>query len=519
VTDQYNVSFLVVGGVCVGFAMHALSLATQTRRIRYLYLALLALLEAAYCFVAWRYFSLTDGHLALPWGQAFCVFSPYITCVFGELTMDLSERRPRWLHVLQRINLVLTTAFAAGVLADMLLGTSLTMRPEITTDLASLHRHRFVFTAIGMAYLSWVSIAFVCFAVTLVAAHRTRRDLLPMVLGSILYFGATISDFGICVAIFDAPFTQHLGFFALVIGCWRVISNRFEEGLADMRSAVVRLEQQRNRLLLAAPMLHKQKLDSLGTLAAGVAHEINNPIQGIMNYALLIKREAAPETTVGQFADEIACESKRVADIVQSLLRFARADELTDGPVAVAVDVSEILEGPLRLIRSSLTQRGITLDVRIEDGLPEVTCRAAQMQQVIMNLITNARDALLSRSSTRSDEKRIGVEASRDRRDGEPWWVVVVSDTGDGFDPGLAERIFDPFFTTKGAAGTGLGLSVSHGIVQAHGGQITCESEPGRGARFCVTIPCRGATQQTTQQNPRRARILPSNEVRAAGRA
>jgi signal transduction histidine kinase len=243
-------------------------------------------------------------------------------------------------------------------------------------------------------------------------------------------------------------------------------------------------------------MLHRQKLDSPGTLAAGVAHEINNPIQGIMNYALLLKREAAPETTVSRFADEIAGESKRIADIVQNLLRFARADQTEDESVALAVEVSEILEPPLRLIRSSLVQRGITLDVRIDDGLPEVTCRAAQMQQVIMNLVTNARDALLSRGPSRTDEKRIGVEASQVTREGETWWVVVVSDNGDGFDPSLSERLFDPFFTTKGSGGTGLGLSVSHGIVHAHGGHITCETDSARGARFSVAIPCRAATPQ-----------------------
>ena len=491
-SEHYFVSFLVVGGVCIGFALHATSLAAETRRLRYVYLVLLALLEAAYCFTGWRYFSLTEGSRALPWGQAFCVFAPYITCVFGELTMDLAEMRPAWLVRLQRVNFILTTAFAAGVLVDMLAGTSLTMKPEIVTDLGSLHRHRFLFTGVGMAYLAWVGVAFSCFGATLLAGYRTHRDLLPMILGAMIYFVATMSDFGICVGFYDAPFMQHFGFFALVIGCWRVISNRFEETLAEMRRAVERLEKQRNLLVMAAPMLHKQKLDSLGTLAAGVAHEINNPIQGIMNYALLLKREAPPETVVSQFADEIAFESKRIADIVQSLLRFARADG-AEGAIVIAVQVAEILQGPLTLIRSSLIQHGITLEVRVEEGLPEVTCRAAQMQQVVMNLVTNAQDAVRSRAPTRTDEKRITVEASQVTREGEMYWVVDVSDTGDGFDPSVSERMFDPFFTTKGSAGTGLGLSVSHGIVQAHGGQITCQTVAARGARFSVEIPYRAA--------------------------
>jgi signal transduction histidine kinase len=485
--DQYFLSLLVVGGVCVGFVLHAASLAVQTRLRRYLYLLLLALLEAAYCILAWRYFSLKDGALARPWGQAFCAFMPYITCIFGELTMDLTECRPRWLTALQKANWLLTTTFASSVVLDMVGGSSIMLRSEIRTDLASLHRHQFVFTTLGQAYLAWVSFMFSCYAVTLFRSYRARRDLFPMVLGSVLYFSATVSDFCICVGFFDGPFTQHFGFFALVAGCWRVLSNRFEVAIGEMRQAVKRLEDQRNQLLIAAPMLHKQKLDSLGTLAAGVAHEINNPIQGIMNYASLLKRQLRSDAVASNFADEIACESKRVAEIVQSLLRFGRADST----LSVAADISEILEGTLTLIRTGLINDGIQLTVRIQDPPPEITCRAAQLQQVLMNLVTNARDALLARDPERTEDKTITIVVSRRMRDGEPWLAVEVSDTGDGFDPALADRLFEPFFTTKGAKGTGLGLSVSHGIILAHGGTITGESTLGQGARFCIQVPCR----------------------------
>lgn len=488
--SEYYLSFLVVGGVCLGFALHALSMAVQTRRLRYVYLLLLSLLEAGYCFAGWRYFTTTESDLALPWGQAFCAFTPYITWIFGELTMDLSEQRARWLRRMQRVNFALTTAFVGGVVIDMLARTSITMRPELLTDLESLHRHRFVFTPLGMAYLAWVAVSFSTFAVILMSRYRAVRDLLPMIIGSILYFVATISDFAICVGAYDAPFTQHIGFFALVIGCWRVISSRFEHTLAEMKQAVARLEEQRNALLLAAPLLHKQRLDSLGTLAAGVAHEINNPIHGIMNYALLLKRESSPDTQAAQFADEIALESKRIAEIVQRLLRFARPDEVTQSTVTFAARISDILDGATLLIRHSLVEHDITLDIHVPEGLPEVTCQAGQLQQVIMNLVANARDAIVSRCPAREDERRIRVEAFHELRDGESWWGVEVADTGDGFEPREAERMFDPFFTTKGTSGTGLGLSVSHGIVHAHGGSIRCSSEPGRGARFAFTIPC-----------------------------
>lgn len=487
-TDEYFQSLLIVGGVCIGFALHSASLAGRANQRRHLHLLLLALLEAAYCIVALRYLRMVDEGLARPWGQAICAFTPYITFLFGELTMELAEQRPRWLVRLQKTNLVLTTMFSIGVVIDMLRGTSLMVRPYLATDLSSVHRHQVVFTPLGLTYLAWVSIAFTSFAFILFRRYRTRRDLLPMLLGCVGYFIATMLDFGILIGVRDGIFLQHFGFFALVVGCWRVLSNRFEDALADMEQAVKRLEDQRTRLLVAAPMLHKQKLDSLGTLAAGVAHEINNPIQGIMNYAQLLKRDLDAESPAAEFADEIARESRRVADIVRSLLRFGRSD----GSLIVAANIGEILDGTLTLIRTGLVHEEISLRVNVEKGMPEMSCRAAQLQQVIMNLVTNARDAILRRNPARTDAREISIDVRRRDRDGDVWIELTVSDTGDGLDPALRERIFDPFFTTKGPEGTGLGLSVSHGIVQTHGGTISCESQPGRGASFFIDIPARG---------------------------
>lgn len=486
VDDSYFVSLLIVGGACIGFALHATSLAVQSRQRRYVYLTLLALLEAGYCLLGWRFLSISDSALARPWGHWLCTFTPYITFLFGELVIDLAERKPRWLVLFQRANLLLTTLFAAGVISDIVRGTSLMVEPEIRTDLASLHRHQIVFTPLGQSYLAWVACAFACFALALFRGYLARRDLLPMVVGCVLYFAATLKDFGVVVGIFpDGIFLQHFGFFSVVVGSWRVISNRFEDALAEMHASIQRLEEQRARLK-ATTTTPSQNLASLGTLAAGVAHEINNPIHGIMNYSLLLKRQLDPNTKAYGFADEIVHESNRVTDIVRSLLRFGR----TDDTVAVAANMKEILERTLTLVRSSLVQDGIVLRVTVADELPEMTCRTAHLQQAILNLITNARDALRSRAQARDDERAITIEVSQRHRKDEPWIVLTVTDTGDGFDPALSERIFDPFFTTKGPDGIGLGLSVSHGIVQSHGGQMTCESTPGVGARFCIEVPC-----------------------------
>jgi signal transduction histidine kinase len=457
---------------------------------------LLALLEAAYCIVAWRYLSLLDGKVARPWGQSFCAFTPYMTVLFGELTMDVANQRPRWLVRLQRVNVVLTTVFACGAFIDMMWNTSITIRPTIITDLASLHRHRLIFTPLGSAYLAWVSLAFVCFAVTSFRGYRKERDLLPMVAGCAIYFVATVLDFGIVEGFRDGIFIQHFGFFTLVIGCWRVLSTRF----GKMQHAIERLEQQRDRLLITGPIIHKQKLDSLGTLASSVAHEINDPIQGIMNYALLVKRGVDPTSPASEFADEIAGESKRVADIARNLLGAGQA---TPGATEAA-DIGEIVEGTLKLVRPNLPADDVELRLRIEEDLPKIRCCAPQLQQVLMNLVTNARDAIRTRDAGRNDAKRITIDVSRRARGDGPWLHLQVSDSGDGVDPALSARIFDAFFTTKGADGTGLGLAVSQGIVKMHGGTIRCESEPGRGARFIVELPCQPPSLLPEPQAPRR---------------
>ena len=491
-SEWYFISLLLAAGICLGFLLHAATLLKQTRNVRHLHLVLLAALQAAYCFVAYQYFRTTLSARALPWGQSICAFTPYITYLFGELTIALTGGRQTWLRRFQQVNLALTTVFVLGVLLDIVWATSLVLKPVLHTDLAAAFRHQLSFTAAGTVYLVWVSLAFGCFATLLLSRYRSRRDLLPMVLGSVVYFVATILDFGILIGAHSGYFLQHFGFFALVVGCWWVLARRFEHSLKELQEALLRLEDQRQQLLMAQPLLHKQKLDSLGTLAAGVAHEINNPIHGIMNYAFLLERRLSPGEE-RQFATEIVRESERIAGIVRNLLRFGRAEEAH----SVAADIGDIVEGTLCLLRSSLIKDGITLQVEIAPDVPELVCRAQQLQQVLMNLLTNARDALNSRAPERTEPKRIVLRASSDTRRGSHWVRIDISDNGDGFESELAERIFDPFFTTKAeGAGTGLGLSVSHGIVLAHGGTLTATSEPGRGAHFSLAIPCH-ATSDT----------------------
>lgn len=249
-----------------------------------------------------------------------------------------------------------------------------------------------------------------------------------------------------------------------------------------------RVQADAEKRMWEARLRQQQKLESIGTLAGGVAHEINNPVNGIMNYAQLILDSLAEGNPNRVHAEEILRESGRVADIVGSLLTFARQDKQTHSPTAVG----DIVESTLRLVRTVLRRDQIILDVDIPPGLPLLECRSQQIQQVVMNLMTNARDALNERFPGADDDKKILLRASPFERDGRPWVRMTVEDHGAGIPPAVRDRIFEPFFTTKPRdVGTGLGLSISHGIVRDHHGEMHFETEVGRGTRFHVDLPAK----------------------------
>ncbi|MGH7271206.1 MAG: histidine kinase dimerization/phospho-acceptor domain-containing protein, partial [Polyangiaceae bacterium] len=326
-TDVYFASLLVSGGVCLGFALHSWTLLRRSSGRSHRLLLVLSLLEAAYCMTAYAYFRELDPARALHLVQAICIFTPSITYFFGELVMELtahSDERPRWFCIYQRVNLALIVAFSLLVAFDGWSGAHL-VTGLVATDLASRHRHRLTFPPLGEAWLMWVSVSFVLFSVLLYRGYRVRRHLLPIVLGCAVYFASTISDFGVLTNLYDAYFVQHFGFFALVTGCWWVLAGRYEASLGELREVVSGLEEQRRRLLISAPVVHQHKLDGIGALAAGVAHEINNPVQGIMNYTELLKKRVEDEVALW-FVREILGECLKVSGIVRALLALSRND-------------------------------------------------------------------------------------------------------------------------------------------------------------------------------------------------
>jgi signal transduction histidine kinase len=228
------------------------------------------------------------------------------------------------------------------------------------------------------------------------------------------------------------------------------------------------------------------KMEAIGTLASGVAHEINNPINVIMNYASLVLRPEMTREQIDTFAQEIVNESERVAAIVRSLLAFARQEH----EVLSDESMGDMLDAALVLVRKVLDHDHIVFSANVAPDLPLLRCRRQQVEQVLINLLTNARYALNERYPGYDEDKQLSVVVAPLETDDGHFIRTVIEDHGTGIAPELMERIFDPFFTTRqGSSGTGLGLSVSQAIVAEHRGRLTVRSEPGAWTKFIVDLP------------------------------
>ncbi len=268
-----------------------------------------------------------------------------------------------------------------------------------------------------------------------------------------------------------------------------VINPYVIETFVNMASVVLanRKHAERRRLI-DAQLRQSQKLASIGTLAGGVAHEINNPINGIMNYAQLIRDYlgARPPESLVEYAEEIIRETERVATVVRNLLRFARVTEVERS----ATRIEDIVDSTLSLVKTVVRHDRIILKVDVPLGLPPIECCSQQIQQVLMNLVINARDSLNQKYAGYGGKKIIEVTARSFERDQQLWDEITVRDNGLGITAEVREQMFDPFYTTKPRTeNSGLGLAIIHGIVAKHGGEIRVDSTPGEGAAFHVCLP------------------------------
>jgi two-component system NtrC family sensor kinase len=244
---------------------------------------------------------------------------------------------------------------------------------------------------------------------------------------------------------------------------------------------LVVLEDVTGRVRLEEQLQQREKLSSIGLLAAGVAHEINTPLTGVSSYTQMLLGMLADTDPKHALLQKIRRQTDRATGIVNNLLNFSRTGGVTE---FADVNLNRVLDDTLQLLEPQLRQSQIELRREYADNLPRVYANAGKLQQVFTNLLLNARDAIpdggsITLRTTSSDLDAVTIE---------------VADTGIGIAPENVARIYDPFFTTKGVGrGTGLGLAVSYGIVQEHSGHIAVESAPARGTTFRITLPTAGA--------------------------
>ncbi len=230
---------------------------------------------------------------------------------------------------------------------------------------------------------------------------------------------------------------------------------------------------------LQQQLAQAEKLAAIGELLSGVAHELNNPLTTIIGFSELLQEASVPEQVRADL-ERISRQAKRSSRVVQSLLTFARQSRIQ----LAEVDINNVLLQALEIAEPQLEAGAIQVDLHLETDLPQTLGDAGQLQQVFLNLFTNAQQAM----GELTGERILRVESQSGAAD----LRVTVSDNGPGIPHELLRRIFDPFFTSKPVGeGTGLGLSICYGIVREHGGRIWAESEPGRGATFTVELPLR----------------------------
>jgi two-component system NtrC family sensor kinase len=238
----------------------------------------------------------------------------------------------------------------------------------------------------------------------------------------------------------------------------------------------------RQRVESEIKLLQSEKQASIGKLAGGVAHEINNPLTGVFTFThMLLRRKDLPEDLRSDL-ETIAQETERVRKIVKGLLDFSRQIELDREPA----DVNRLIRHTISLVENQALIKGVSLNFEPGEGLPMITLDRNQMQSVLLNIVMNALDATDAGGSI-TITSGIGVSTSKP---GQKGIEILCTDTGCGIPPENLNKLFDPFFTTKEVGhGTGLGLSVSYGIVERHGGTIWVQSKVGKGSTFKVWLP------------------------------
>ena len=235
-------------------------------------------------------------------------------------------------------------------------------------------------------------------------------------------------------------------------------------------------ERERSLKKAQLALVQSEKMAALGTLSAGLAHEVKNPLSAVLGYAQLAKRKLSQPDAVKAHLDIIESETRRCNEIIGNLMQFSRQEkgEFTE------ISINDVVEKSVGIVDHQLSLNNIRVTTDLAESIPPILGNANQLQQVLMNLAINAQHAMGEDGGTISIQTIIDSESV----------LIIVDDTGPGIDDEVAANIFEPFFTTKAAGeGTGLGLSVSYGIIQEHEGEIIVSKAPGGGARFEIRLP------------------------------
>jgi PAS domain S-box-containing protein len=284
-------------------------------------------------------------------------------------------------------------------------------------------------------------------------------------------------------------------------GSWRwietTLSNLLHEPsvqavVVNFRDITVRKNAEEEKERLEVQLRQSQKMEAMGTLAGGIAHDFNNILGAILGYGELAQKGAPEGSAVRRYLDNVMNAGGRAKSLVERILAFSRSSVGERGPI----NVQAVIEEAVELLATSLVP-GVRLDQRLEAGDAAIVGDATQLHQVAMNLCTNALQAMENGGALEVVLDR--AELAQDRRLSHGnlapgvYVQLCVSDTGSGIPPHVLDRMFDPFFTTKGAGeGTGLGLSLVHGIVTDLGGAIDVRTTVGRGTTFAIWLPTAG---------------------------
>jgi two-component system NtrC family sensor kinase len=236
-----------------------------------------------------------------------------------------------------------------------------------------------------------------------------------------------------------------------------------------------RLEMERALRRTQEQLLQSEKLAAMGRLTSQIAHELNNPLYGIMNTLELLKTEVSPQSKRRKILEMALSETVRLSDLLRKMLSFSKPDQEQRRPV----DINTVIDEILMLHEKQLRENDIHITSSFADGLGQVNASKDQLRQVFLNMVANARDAMANGGTltvaTRSDGENV---------------IIEISDTGTGIKEEHMDKIFDSFFTTKGEVkGVGLGLSVCYGFIKDHGGDIAVKSRMGTGTTFIITLP------------------------------